>query len=311
MGEAKASHPLADALVNAAKNEGVPMPAHLLAKNHTFLAGEGVTAEVNGSTVYVGNIRLFKRLGLYDEMDESLKTMVNDWSTAGGTVGFISVGSAGIVGAYSAADAVRKESRGVVSSLQELGIKVSMLTGDASEAAHSIGHQVGLSTEQVHSQLLPEDKLTLIERMQDNFEKNTASKLGACLNENLVLMCGDGVNDAPALAMADVGVAMGEGAALAMETSDITLMDFNLEKLVYCIKMGRCVGKTITENIVFSLVAKVATLGLILAGRGTLWFAIGSDVGAMLIVTLNGMKLLPSKKNVDDMYETSEDSFLV
>jgi Cd2+/Zn2+-exporting ATPase len=110
---------------------------------------------------------------------------------------------------------------------------------------------------------------------------------------------GDGVNDAPSLALSDVSVAMGEGSSLALETSDITLMDSNLSKLLYVVRMGRRVIRTIFENIFISLFLKALVVGLLFAGYGSLWAAIASDVGAMLIVTLNGMKLLPYSRKVD------------
>ena len=190
--ESVASHPLATALVCAAKNEDVSIPKHLTLKNHTMLEGEGVSADVNGSVVHVGNARLFKRLGLYDNLSSSVKNYVENWATTGGTVGFISVGNNNIVGAYCVTDAVRQESRGVVSSFKNLGVDVTMLTGDGEVAALAIGNQVGLSRENVKSQLLPIDKLQLIRKMKD--ENKTSTGYFSFKRKNLVLMCGDGVN---------------------------------------------------------------------------------------------------------------------
>ena len=145
----------------------------------------------------------------------------------------------------------------------------------------------------IKSDLLPQEKLDIV-------GKSMVPEAGCCSflkklfgRPRLTAMVGDGVNDAPALATADVGVAMGAGSALAMETADVTLMDSNLTKLQYSIQIGRRVIHKIQQNVAFSLVTKFLVLGFALAGRATLWAAIAVDVGGMVIVTLNGMSILP------------------
>ena len=294
--EERATHPLAVAIITAVQNEGVSVASTMLLHNHIHLAGEGVTAEISGVKVHVGNERLFRRLGLYDAIPTEIKDASTEWSSLGGTVGFMSIGDDGVVCAYSVADAVRGEAQEVIKSLKKLGIQPTMLTGDNMDSAQAIGAQVGLSNDHILSQLLPEEKLKFIENLKDGSAGGSSVFGNPFKPKRLVLMCGDGVNDAPALATADVGVAMGAGAALAMETSDITLLDSNLEKLLYSLLMGRRVIRKIRENIIFSFVVKAIVVGFTLSGKARLWAAIASDVGSMLLVTLNSMMLLPSAK---------------
>jgi Cd2+/Zn2+-exporting ATPase len=295
--EERASHPLAQALVDAARCEGVKTPKELFVKDHTFMAGEGVSGVINGLQVYVGNMRLFKRLGIYADLPDSEKKATEEWEAIGGTVGFMSVGEEGIVCSYCVTDAVRPEASEVLDQLKRMGIQVTMLTGDNRDAALAIGLPIGLSENEIRSQLLPEEKLSIVSDLKDGSSGGRSILANLCSTRKLVLMCGDGVNDAPALATADVGVAMGAGAALAMETADVTLLDSHLKKLVYSIQMGRRVIRKIKENVVFSIGVKFLVLGFALSGKAYLWAAIASDVGAMILVTLNGMLLLPSPRN--------------
>ncbi len=138
--------------------------------------------------------------------------------------------------------------------------------------------------------MLPEDKLQFVESLK------RPERIAICGQKRYVLFCGDGVNDAPALAAAEIGVSMGEGAAVALEMSDVTLMDSRLTKLPYVIQMGQRVLRTVKENIIMSFFAKLVVILLTFIGRMTLWSAIAADVGVMLLVTLNGMKLLPNKR---------------
>lgn len=290
--EAPSSHPLSATLVRAAKAEGVTAPHGMHLKDHSILKGEGVRASVDDKDVYVGNQRLFERLGLYNGLDDSHRISAETWSKSGGTVGFLGIKGEGIIGMFCVSDKVRNEAKVVIAALKSDNFQVYMLTGDSDGAAKAVGKQVGIPVECIHSHLMPEDKLHFIDSLRG---MGGSAQSIMCGTKELVLMIGDGVNDAPALAVSDVGVAMGEGAALAMEMSDVTLMDSNLEKLTYSIKMGSRVITTIRENILVSLLAKFVVVVLTFLGKMSLLWAIASDVGIMLLVTLNGMKLLPGR----------------
>ena len=302
--EGPASHPVASALVAAAKSEGVDVKkTALIGQEHTNIEGLGVSAIVHGLTVHAGNVELFKRLGLYDALSSSVIQVTERWKVIGGSLGFISVSGYGIVGAYSVSDKVRTEAKTVVSALLESGISVWMLTGDNHSAALSIGQQVGIDSDFIRSQLLPQEKLDIIRKMkEDEFEAISTESNGSLrtccyqklqrFRRGLVLMCGDGVNDAPSLATADVGVSMGKGAALAIESSDITLMDSNLEKLLFSLNMGRRVRGVILQNIIFSLATKVAVLVLVFVGYGSLWLAICTYQLWLVTITLRSLNLL-------------------
>ena len=299
--EERASHPLAEALVKGAKAEGVKAPDSLFVHDLTYLPSLGVVGIVNGVTVHVGNEKLFRKLGMFDMMPSSVVQKALMWEAMSYTVGFISVGDKGIVAAYCVADAVRPEAASILEEFKRMQIDMTMLTGDNAETAQAIGKAVGLSGKMVRSELLPEEKLAFVSTAVEATGGDTKRK-SVCSTffgkPDAVLMVGDGVNDAPSLATANVGVAMGEGAALAMETADVTLTDSNLTKLCYSIKTGKRVLRKIEENVIFSVAVKALVLGFALTGRASLWAAITSDVFSMIVVTLNGMALLPKQREM-------------
>lgn len=298
--EERAAHPVAQAILTGARNEGVAIPKAMKLQKHTIIVGEGVSGVINGLEVHIGNDRMFARLELLDKLQDSERMVADSWKLVGGTVGYMSVEGLGIVCAFCAADGVRPESASVVKSFKKLGIELTMLTGDNQDAALAIGGLVGLVGDEIKAKLLPADKLEYVTSLCSDHKKRSIL-FNPCSSKKYVIMCGDGVNDAPALAAADVGVAMGAGAALAMETADVTLLDSNLEKLEYSIHMGRRVISKIKQNVVFSIGVKVVVLGFALAGQTNLWAAIATDVGAMILVTLNAMLLLPPRQRSSDI----------
>jgi Cd2+/Zn2+-exporting ATPase len=298
--EGPSSHPLSACLVSAAKEEGF-VPTDCSVSDHTTLKGEGVSAYVNEEIVYVGNERLFKRLG-YTISPQCIAS-AKQWSDDGGTVGYIGT-ERSIVGMFCAKDTTREEAYDVIQCLYRSGIEIAMLTGDGNGAAQAVGKEIGLPSSYVKSQMLPEDKLHYVSGLKG---PSTNSHPSLCGKKKLILFIGDGVNDAPSLAIADVGVAMGDGASLAMEMSDVTLMDSNLSKLVFSIRLGAKVISTVKQNIAFTMLVNSIAVVATLLGHMTLLLAIVTDVGTMLLVTLNGMKLL-SERTIDALEEESTKS---
>lgn len=180
---------------------------------------------------------------------------------------------------YRIKDTLREEAGSVIRTLEQMNIDTVMLTGDHKSVAETIGKEIGLT--QVHAGLLPEDKLDIIKNYQQH---------------GRVAMVGDGVNDAPALAQADVGFSMGGAATdTALETADIAFMKDNLDDLPRVIQLSKRTLKIIKQNITFALGLKLLAILLVIPGWLTLWLAIFADMGATILVTLNSLRLLKRK----------------
>ncbi len=188
-----------------------------------------------------------------------------------------------VCGLIALADAVRPGARQVVQALRDAGVKpIVILTGDNQGTADAIARETGV--DEVHAELLPADKVTLVEAL--------VAKYGR------VAMVGDGVNDAPALARATLGIAMGAaGSDAAIETADIALMSDDLSKLPWLIRHSRRTLTVIRQNIGFSLSVKILFVALTFAGHASLWAAIAADTGASLLVIFNGLRLLNSARS--------------
>jgi len=274
--ERASEHPVAHAIVAAAGQRAV---AHRwqTAQQVTSHPGRGVSGQLsNGDRIAVGNGDMFETTAVgWNEVSPHAEAGQN----AGETVMYVSRGDK-VVGYIGVQDEIRDVTRAALSELDELDPPISkvMLTGDNRQAAERVAAKVG-GIDEVRAELLPEEKLRAIEELREN--------------RGPIAMVGDGINDAPALARSDVGIAMGGGGtAQAMETADVVLMQDNLSHVALALRVARKSRRVIKQNIMLSLGLKLVFLALALPGFATLWMAVVADVGATLLVTLNGMRML-------------------
>ena len=272
--EARSEHPLARAIVHEARHRALHVPPAI---EFTALPGRGARSLVNGVPVTVGTRATLARP---ETLTDSAATEMARLEGEGKTAMLVAVNGVPI-GLVAVADRLRPEAADAVSGLRQAGIRhVVMLTGDNAVTARAIGDRLGVTD--VRSGLLPADKAAAVRDL--------------VLVHGGAGMVGDGVNDAPALAAATVGIATAGGPQIgsdaALETADIVLQTGDLSRLAYLVRLGRRARRTVTVNIAFSLAVKAAFLALAVAGAATLWMAVLADVGTSLVVVLNGMRLL-------------------
>ena len=268
------THPIANSIVSYANDKRIQPKNGEMFKS---IVGKGVQATIQGNIFYAGNLKLF------EEMNVSLvdvKNYVQEIQDKGKTVIIIGTQNQ-IIGIIAVSDTIRETSASALKALKQSGVNQTvMLTGDNEGTAKMIASEANVN--RYFAGLLPEDKVDAIKKLQNEGHK--------------VAMVGDGINDAPALATADLGIAMGgAGTDTAMETADIVLMADNLDKLPHTMKLSRKSLTIIKQNIWFSIIIKVIALVLIFPGWLTLWMAVLSDTGAALIVILNAIRLLKFK----------------
>ncbi|TRW95003.1 heavy metal translocating P-type ATPase [Candidatus Methylobacter oryzae] len=272
--ESRSNHPLAKAILQYTEKQGVSVAC---ADNVTVLPGKGVTGLFNGTDYWLGSRRyLLERSQEIPEI--SAKAIALEQS--GQTV--IAIGSERhICGLIAVADQPRADIKSILQYLRQTGIEhLVMLTGDNQVTANNIAAQIGI--DEVHAELLPADKVEIVDQMVGKYRQ--------------VAMIGDGVNDAPALGRANLGIAMGVlGSDAAIEIADIALMGDDLSKLPWLIVHSKRTLLIIRQNITFALTIKAAFAVLAFAGLATLWEAIAADMGASLLVVANGLRLLQAK----------------
>jgi Cd2+/Zn2+-exporting ATPase len=271
------SHPLANAVVQYVKERGIEFPR---ADNYQNVSGRGAQGSIAGHAYFVGNHRYTHELGVCSEDIERRLAAIESKGQSVVVVGHRPHDNCQgeVLGIIAVGDTVRTNAAQAVKSLHAAGVeKIVMLSGDNQRAATFIGQQVGI--DETRGDLLPEDKVAALKELRTKHE--------------VVGMVGDGVNDAPAMATATIGIAMGAaGTDAAIETADIALMKDDLAKIAETVRLGRRTLGIIRFNIAFALGLKAIFLVLTLLGHASLWLAILADTGATLLVVANALRLL-------------------
>ena len=264
---ARSDHPVSQAIAQG---------LNLQAKDVTAfraLAGRGVEGAVEGRSYVLGNHRLIHERG---QCDEPLEAQLAAHEHQGRTVTLLASESC-VLALFAVADTIKDSSRDAIAELKALGVTPIMLTGDNPATAKTIAAQAGI--DDARGDLLPEDKLAAIDELRRRYGETA--------------MAGDGINDAPALAKADIGIAMGAaGTDTAMETADIVIMNDNLRRIPETIRLSRRAHAVLWQNITLALGIKAVFLVLAVFGSATMWMAVFADMGASLLVVANGLRLL-------------------
>jgi Cd2+/Zn2+-exporting ATPase len=241
--------------------------------NFKALPGRGVEGLIDGRQYVLGNHRLVEEMNL---CGPKLEAQLKIHEDAGRTVTLLASNTA-VLGLFAVADTIKETSRQAIEELRELGIGTTMLTGDNSATAQSIATHAGIDA--AEGNLLPEDKLNAIRELQERY--------------GFTAMTGDGINDAPALAAADIGIAMGgAGTDTAIEAADIVVMNDDLRRIPEAIRLSRKTHSVLVQNITLALAIKAVFLVLTLFGSATMWMAVFADMGASLLVVANGLRML-------------------
>lgn len=265
----RSDHPVSHAISQQAEKDSITLHA---VENFEALLGTGVQGNIKGKNYYLGNQRLFNLLNIQNEV---LQTQINNLEQQGKTVVMLTDNNQ-VLALFAVADTIKENSKNAIEQLHSMNIKTIMLTGDNQFTAQAIAEQAGI--DQAKGEQLPIDKLNVIKQL---------------LSQGTVAMVGDGINDAPALAQADIGFAMGAmGTDTAIETADVALMDDDLTKIASFISLSKNTHRILMQNITFAIAVKVIFFALTLQGSATMWMAVFADVGTSLLVVANGLRLL-------------------
>ena len=261
--EAVSTHPIATSIVSEAKAQGIVVEASDFVQE---LAGEGMVGTVDGQQVLVGNRRLMERYAVQGYPTEAVEY---------GTEVLVAEGNV-YLGRIIIADEARPDSAEAIADLNGQGIKTVMLTGDAEASANYIAKETGVSA--VRAQLLPQDKLSVVQDIRSEYGPT--------------MFVGDGINDAPVLAGADVGGAMGSGADAAIEAADVVFMRPSLTAIAHILDLSKATLRVAWQNVVFAIAVKILIMALGLMGYASMWWAVFGDTGVSILCILNSIRIL-------------------
>lgn len=265
----RSDHPVSRAIAESGDSQEIAL---LEVSDFEALPGRGTQGKINNSLYRLGNHRMVEELGFcLPELELQLHSLENQGKTV-----VMLMDEQRVLALFAVADTVKESSKEAIADLHRLGVKTIMLTGDNSSTAKAIAEVVGV--DQAEGDLLPEDKLSKVEQLL-----SSSGKVG---------MVGDGINDAPALARADIGFAMGAaGSDTAIETADVALMDDDLRKIPKFVRLSRSTAAILAQNITLAIGIKAVFLALTFTGHATMWMAVFADMGTSLLVVFNGLRL--------------------
>ncbi len=261
--EQNSTHPIGKSIVDYAKEKNFSLS---FASSLEEIAGKGILAKLDDKQILCGNKKL---------MEQYRIDMTNCNVDTFGSEVFIAIDKK-LVGCIIVADTIKQESKDAISTIHNLNIRTVMLTGDEERSAAAVAKETGIS--EVYAKLLPQDKLEKLQQIRE--------KYGA------VMFVGDGINDAPVLAGADVSAAMGSGADVAIETADVVFMNSSLTSIPESIKIAKDASSAAMQNVVFALIIKAFVMILGLSGHANMWFAVFADSGVAMLCVLNSIRVL-------------------
>ena len=264
--EQNSTHPIANSIVAAAKERGISLEKPLSLEE---ISGHGISAQMPEGKVLCGNRKLMDKFGVaIGELHEA----------AYGSEVFMAVNGK-FAGYMLISDTIKPDAKDAIASLKKLNLHTVMLTGDSEDSAQAVGKEAGI--DEIYAKLLPEDKLNALKKIRQE--------------HGTVMFVGDGINDAPVLAGADVGAAMGSGADAAIEAADAVFMNSNVDAIPQSISIAKNTNRIAWQNVVFALVIKIAVMILGLAGHANMWMAVFADTGVAMICVLNSIRILYKK----------------